>query len=268
MWLLAFKLIVTPLLVGLATLAGRRWGHGISGWLAAFPLVSAPISIIFVIQYGPEFAARAAIGTIGGVTSDSVYCVLFCLLARRFGWQICIGAAIIGFLATTALMNYLSLPLAGTIVISAVSLALAIWITRIPPVRLPRVAAPSWDLPARMITTGLFVLALSQAAEGLGPQLSGLLSPFPIVATTLSVFNFIHYGPEASVTTQRGVIKGLYSFGTFFTIVTLLVTVLPPPFVYLLAGGAALALNTFLLRFVREKQPAAVMAVEESAEAI
>ena len=34
---LAVKLVVTPLLIGGASLAGQRWGHQVGGWLVALP---------------------------------------------------------------------------------------------------------------------------------------------------------------------------------------------------------------------------------------
>jgi hypothetical protein len=34
---LALKLLVTPLLIGGATLAGRRFGHQVGGWLVGLP---------------------------------------------------------------------------------------------------------------------------------------------------------------------------------------------------------------------------------------
>lgn len=70
MFLLAFKLILAPILIALATLIGRRWGHGVSGWIAALPLTSGPVSLIFAIQYDAAFAAQAAIGTLAGVDSS------------------------------------------------------------------------------------------------------------------------------------------------------------------------------------------------------
>jgi hypothetical protein len=33
----AVKLVVTPLLIGGASLAGRRWGDQLGGWLVALP---------------------------------------------------------------------------------------------------------------------------------------------------------------------------------------------------------------------------------------
>src|SRR6266498_517593 len=97
MYLLAIKLILAPVLIATATLIGRRWGHGVSGWIAALPLTSAPVSFIFAIQYGPGFAAQAAIGTLAGLISVSAFCFVYCRLARRNQWLVCIVLAVIAF---------------------------------------------------------------------------------------------------------------------------------------------------------------------------
>jgi hypothetical protein len=48
------------LLVGTASLAGRRWGHVISGWLVGIPFTSGPITLFLFLDQGSSFAANAA----------------------------------------------------------------------------------------------------------------------------------------------------------------------------------------------------------------
>jgi hypothetical protein len=43
MSLLTVKLIAAPLVILLATLAARRWGDAIGGWLVGLPLTSGPL---------------------------------------------------------------------------------------------------------------------------------------------------------------------------------------------------------------------------------
>ena len=53
----ALKLVVTPLFIAATTLVARRWGPGVGGWLAGFPLTSAPVSVFLALEQGPDFAA-------------------------------------------------------------------------------------------------------------------------------------------------------------------------------------------------------------------
>ena len=59
---LALELILTPALIGLASLTGRKWGPAVSGWLVGLPLTSAPITLFLALEQGTTFASRAAHG--------------------------------------------------------------------------------------------------------------------------------------------------------------------------------------------------------------
>lgn len=251
MFLLAFKLILAPLLIATATLIGRRWGHGVSGWISALPLTSAPVSFIFTLQYGPAFGAQAAIGTLAGLISVSAFCFVYCRLARWHQWYICLTLAIIAFFSSTALLNAFQLTLLPVYLGVIITLTLTLRFIPKPKRETSALTPPRWDLPARMFTAVVFILIVTYAAEGLGPQLSGLITPFPIFATILAVFAHTQLGASASIQSLRGILTGLYAFATFFLVIGGLVTVLPVALVYLLAVIVALSLNGFTLRFVR-----------------
>ena len=40
----AVKAVVTPVSIGGASLAGRRFGHHVGGWLVALPMTSGPVA--------------------------------------------------------------------------------------------------------------------------------------------------------------------------------------------------------------------------------
>jgi hypothetical protein len=91
MSLLAIKLILTPLVVLLASLAARRWGDAVAGWLVGLPLTSAPVSVFLAIEQGPSFAAHAAGGSIAGVVSQAAFCIGYGALAR---WGVTVALAV------------------------------------------------------------------------------------------------------------------------------------------------------------------------------
>src|SRR5262249_59289494 len=80
------KVALAPALILLATLAGRRWGPAVGGWLAGLPLTSAPVSFILALEQGPGFAARAALGTLFGLVSLAAFCLAYGKASRRLGW--------------------------------------------------------------------------------------------------------------------------------------------------------------------------------------
>jgi len=66
------KLVLTPVLIATASLAGRRWGHVISGWLVGIPFTSGPITLFLFLEHGATFAANAALGSMVGVLATSL----------------------------------------------------------------------------------------------------------------------------------------------------------------------------------------------------
>src|SRR5688572_3770946 len=106
MELLHWKLVLTPALLGLATLAGRRFGERAAGWLAGLPLTSGPVSVFLALEQGPTFAAEAAAGTILGLVSVASFCAAYALAAARGGgWPACAAGGVLAFLAATAALS-------------------------------------------------------------------------------------------------------------------------------------------------------------------
>jgi len=59
--LLALKLLLVPALLAAISMAGKRWGPGVAGWLAGFPSLTGPILLFLALERGPEFTTQAAV---------------------------------------------------------------------------------------------------------------------------------------------------------------------------------------------------------------
>ena len=93
MSLLVVKLTLAPALVVGSSLAGRRWGHEVSGLLVALPLVAGPILLITELEHGRHFAADTAAASLLGLVALASFVVVFAQVARRAGW---LGAVLAG----------------------------------------------------------------------------------------------------------------------------------------------------------------------------
>jgi hypothetical protein len=246
--LLTLKLLMTPFLIASVTLVGRRWGPGIGGWLMGFPLTSGPVSILLVLQYGKDFAARAAVGTLGGQASVCVFCLAYCLVAPVAGWPVSLGVAIGAFFLSVLCWNAVALALLPTYALTLVFVALVLWWIPAQAVSTRPSEPPRWDLPARMAAAAAFVVALTALAQSLGPQLSGLLSPFPIFSIVIAAFTHQQQGATAARQLLRGVVLGSIGFGCFFLVVGALLPSLSPLWTYLAATLAAVSVNGLVLR--------------------
>jgi uncharacterized membrane protein (GlpM family) len=216
---LLLKLILTPTLIGAASLAGRRWGPSISGWLVGLPLTSGPVIFYLALSQGTSFARTTAMGILTGTITQAVFCLAYAWLALRFDWPVAAAASAITFFAVTAVLQNVTLPLGVLFIVVVLTLIVAF---RLMPLNdlsaSPTTAPPLWEIPARMLTATVFVLLITGLASTLGPHLTGLLTPFPTFAIILAAFAHHQRGPTAANGVLRGLLLGLFSFACFFLI--------------------------------------------------
>src|SRR5262249_9420289 len=203
---LVLKLVLTPTLIGTASLAGRRWGPAVSGWLVGFPFTSAPVALFLALNEGVAFAATAAAGTMAGTISQAVFSVAYGWLARRGGWPLCLAGGWGAVALSPPPPLRFSGPLRPLSLVLRVSLAAALRLMPVPDTRrrASSTAVPRWDIAARMVVATTFVLLLTGIASALGPELTGLLSPFPLYAGILAAFGHHFHGPQAAIAVLRG----------------------------------------------------------------
>lgn len=216
---LFLRVLLTPSLIALVSLAGRRWGPAASGLLVGLPLTSGPVLLILALQSGTAFGTDAARGIIFGTISVALFCLAYGWAALRWRWPVALLVSWLVFLAATALLQMVTLPLALAFVLclAVTALALAVF-PHAPASTSAPLPPPPWDIPARMVVAAAFVLLLTGVAPQLGPHLTGLLAPFPIFGTVLTVFIHAQAGTAAALRLLRGLLVGLLSFAAFFVV--------------------------------------------------
>ena len=240
MALLLLKLTLAPGLVAATTLAGRRWGPRIAGWLGGLPVVVAPILLAISLEHGRGFAADAAAGALLGLLSLTVFVLEYGWAARVMSW---VPAAAIGWVVfgiSTVLLDQTHPPnwIALVLVLASFAAAAAL---------LPRAAAvrggtpPRFDLLFRAAATAALVLILTGLAGTLGPHLSGLLATFPVLATVLAAFTHAQEGPAAAAQFLRGFAVGLVAFAVFCFSVAEILPHTSIAAAFLISSGIALA---------------------------
>jgi hypothetical protein len=212
---LLLKLILVPGLIALVTLAGRRFGPRIGGWLNALPLVAGPVLFFLALEQGEAFVARAAEATLAGLAAVAAFAVIYSWIAVTRRWWVCV---LVGWTAFGALT--IALQAVPWTAVSGLALALgAFGIARVLLPRLPETPppprAPAWDLPLRMASAVVLVLLVTGLAAWLGPNLSGAITPFPIATTILLAFTHAQQGAPAAVGFLRAFLPAMWSFALF-----------------------------------------------------
>ena len=248
---LLLKVVVTPALIAAATLAGRRWGDRLSGWLVGLPLTSGPVVFFLAIDQGSRFATSAALAVLLGTISQAAFAVAYARAAVGTGWPVATAAGCAAFALGTVAFQRVSLPALPAVALVTASLILATLL--MPKSRAAGQQAPpsDWDLPLRIgVATGL-VLFLTGIAPAIGAHLTGLLSPFPIYAGVLAIFAHRQSGAAAANNVLRGLLLGLFSFAVFFLVLATGLSRLGVAIAFLVAIGIALAIQGLTLRAIR-----------------
>ena len=253
----AVKVVVTPVLMGGASLAGRRWGHQIGGWLVALPLTSGPVAFFLATDHGTHFAASAAVGMLAGTASQVAVALTYRRLAAH-GWVQALGAGGVAFAGATSILAGLSWSALPTFALVCGALAAGVALTRRSRPGAMAADVPlktaQWDVPLRMVVATLVVLAVTALAPIIGPRLSGLLSPFPVFGVLLAVFTHRSCGADSAAAVLEGLLLGLLAPAVFF----LVLAVLLPPLglsAFLVSTVAALAIQTGTMFAIPPKAP-------------
>jgi hypothetical protein len=220
--LLALKLLLVPAFLAVISFAGKRWGPNVAGWLAGFPSLTGPILLFLALERGPEFAARAAVLSLSAVFAAVAFGIAYAWACARLPWFWSLACAYAAWAAAVQLLVHLPLTVAWSLGISLATLFVA-------PRIFPRAhgqwgskALPAHELLLRMAAGAAMVLAVTGAAEALGPAWTGMFAVFPVMSTVLAVFSHRANGPGFVVAMLRSMVGGFYAFISYCLCVAVL----------------------------------------------
>jgi hypothetical protein len=219
------RLALVPAAIWLATLAARRWGHAVSGYLGGLPLIGGPITLYLALDHGAEFAARSATFTLAAILGQGAHLLAFAHVARCATWPVALAAGWASFLVVALAVAALD-PGPWLALALAVAGLSAAW-TWLPHPEHPAVAAhiPAAELRLRLAAAFALAAAILWSADTFGPVASGVLLSMPVTGSIMPPFTLALYGADAVARLTRGFVVGLTGFTTFFLVVA--VTAVP-----------------------------------------
>jgi hypothetical protein len=246
------KLFMTPTVMLAISLAGKRWGTQIGGLLSGLPVTSALVMLFLSLEQGEAFASLAVPGALAGVAAVQATCLFYYGVTRRVGALVgCIAALAFFVLAALATSHLGGVALS---VIATLLLVIAIVVATAKPAEVSAaryVPTPRWVIPMRMMTATLLLLVITASATLLGPVVSGMLAPVPVIAWPLAVFAHVQGGRQELAAIIRG--NGIGAVGVVGFYLTLQHTLLQWGAVMSIAVGVLLAVVvTFVLAKVLE----------------
>jgi hypothetical protein len=242
------KVALVPVVVWLASLAGRRWGHAVAGWISGLPLIAGPISVFLAHDPGPAFAAASAATTLQVTGAAGVHCWTYAWAARRLNWLAALVSAWSAFTLAALVLGAVPLPPPAGFALTLAVLALMLaTLPRVPPASGP-VHIPGVELAVRIVAAAALAAAVMLGAAALGPRLSGILITFPITGSVLPAFTLALYGADATARLIAGFVSGLFAFGVFHFAVAVALEPLGAAVAFPLAVLAALAATWVVMR--------------------
>ncbi len=250
--ILALKLILAPLIIGSASLAGRKWGPAVSGWIVGMPLTSGPVVFFVALSQGVLFAESSALGVLSGGISRVLYALTYAWLATRFKWYVSIAGSILVFSLSTLLLQTVSISL--FVIAPVVALAIVAGLNFMPKgdVEPGKNEQNKWDIPVRILIGTSFILLLTGIAPFIGSRMTGLLTTIPLYVTILSIFAHRDHGPAAAAHVLRGLLYGMFAFTGFFLVLSLLIEKTSLGVSFGLAACTALAVQGMSLLVLRK----------------
>jgi hypothetical protein len=217
---LLLKIFLAPVLIALVSLAGRKWGPGISGWLLGLPLNSGPILLFLLLQEGRQFASAAAGGSLLGIIPWAAFGLVYAYCCTKLPWWPSTLAGWAAYIAVAWFLLRFHPSLVWSFVMVLAALIAILFSFPQPSYKDLQLPRRKYELWLRMITATAMVVTLTAVAKALGPLRSGILSAFPAYTTILAVFNHQH-SAAAAVLVLRGVTMGLFTAATFFLVLSI-----------------------------------------------
>lgn len=241
--MLLLKLFLVPSFLLLLSLAGKRWGPSVAGWLAGLPVVAGPILFFFALEHGSAFASNAAASSLSAVFASVVFSVAYAHAARYVSWICSLPIALSAWSAAAFVLSHLPINANLSLLIAILTLLAAPHCFPVEQTSLAARVVTNTELCIRMLAGAALTLGVTFAAGALGQAWSGLLAVFPVLGIVLAVFSHRSQGAAFVVALLRAMATGLYSFSAFcFTLSqTLLHTSVATAFAA--AVGVALAVQ-------------------------
>ena len=242
--LLLFKLLCTPVLIGLAVLATRRWGPFVGGCIAGLPSISGPVSLFIALERGAPFAAAVAYNALLGVGAVGLFTLTYAWMAQRRPWYVALALAQGVFFAVGFVVGLLPHSMVLAVLVGLGGPPVTLWCMPRVPADMPVAPRPHtrWLVPVQMLLGAVLVGGITETAALLGAQWSGVMAFYPVMISILAPFCHATLGPHAARQLLAGLMTGFVG-GTSFTVVVFFgVEALPLVWCYALATGTSLLL--------------------------
>ena len=245
--MLILKLLLIPGFLLLISLAGKRWGPSVAGWLSGLPVVVGPILFFLAVEQGPAFAAQSAVAALSAMFAMIAFCITYAQIAQRANWPWALAISMAVWAALALLLSLIPASLPFSVIIAAIALLSSPYLfPKVQPL-LNSPAPKSDKLIWRMIAGAALTLVVTLVASSVGARWSGLLAVFSVLGSVMAVFSQQTRGAAFTAALLRATATGMYSFSAFC-----LVSALTLPTMGLSGFAVGVAVSVAMLGVTRQ----------------
>lgn len=192
------KIAVTIGMVLTLSLVAERVSPRVAGLLSGYPL-GAAIALFFIgLEISPEFAAESAIYTLAGLAASQTFVYGYFMASRRTvgrGILVSTSAGLAGYFAAAWLLRLI--PFSRGLAVFAAVGSMAVFIRLFRGIRDVAIARSVRLTPAILLMRAAFaagiIVAITAAAQVVGPAWAGLFSAFPTALLPLMLIVHMTY---------------------------------------------------------------------------
>ena len=215
------KAMLTTATVALLLTVARLFGRRVAGLLAGMPTVTAPALVWLAVEFGADFAAQAAAGSVAACGLCALFALGYERASRHMGPWTALAAACASGIVLAGPAQAMRLHLGASLFL-AITLCLLV-LALLPTGR--RETKPQRPLRGELLITagaaGLVTALASVLAPHVGAFWAGVLASPPLVAAAVVVNLHVVHGRNSTQGFLRGYVAGLIGrafFGATFAL--------------------------------------------------
>lgn len=255
--LLPLKMALAACVVVSCSMLAERAGPLMAAMIATLPISLGPVLVFLALDHGPDFIARAALGTMNANATHASFVLSYVLLAQRHGVAVSLGGALAIWTVLLLVLRSMALSVVPLTVLTVLALFVVHLLVR-PYLKVrarPPAGIPRYAIPIRAACVAALVGIVTGLSEKVGPQWSGILAGLPIILSSLIIILHMRAGGPAAAAVIGSSALGLLGAGLGLAVVH--VTAVPWGSWTALGLGLVIAVgwNLILLGLARRPAP-------------
>ena len=183
---LGLRMAITAAFVVTASIIAERSSPAIGALIATLPISSGPSYVFLALDHDASFVAAGALASLPINVATIFLGLTYVVVAQRRGAAVSCLAAVAVWIALVAIICAVQWTVTDGLIANVVAFAIAVpLLARYRHVKMPEVARGWYDIPLRASFVAALVAVVITTSFAVGPKISGIIAPFPIVLTSM-----------------------------------------------------------------------------------